>query len=293
MYVSIGIPVYNAKKYLELAIVSVLSQTHQQWELIIIDDGSTDNSLAIAKRYEKLDSRIRVISDGMNKKLPYRLNQIIQESKYDYIARMDADDLMSTDRLEIQLRSLKENPDIDFVTTGCLTIGKNNELTGIRTGKNFQMNAHMILEGTTNILHASLIARKAWYTRNLYNTSNIQAEDYELWLTAAKKNDLNYIVIEEPLYWYRVTENVTLEKLVRGYNSQIKVINNQYKNIISEHNKKIIVGKFQSKKIIVRTLHKFNLLDLLLKKRSQSYSEKDAAYYDKHYSRIMNYKEAL
>lgn len=293
MYISIGIPVYNAKEYLELAIISVLAQTHEQWELIIIDDGSTDNSLDIAKRYEKLDSRIRVISDGMNKKLPYRLNQIIQESKYDYIARMDADDLMSTDRLEIQLRTLKENPDIDFVTTGCLTIGKNNELTGIETIKNFQMNVHMILEGTTNILHASLLARKSWYYRNLYNTSNIQAEDYELWLTAAKKNDLNYIVIEEPLYWYRVTENVTLEKLVRGYNSQIEVINNEYKDIISEYQKKIIVGKFQSKKIIVRALHKFNMLYLLLKKRSQSYSEKDATYYYKHYSRIISYKEAL
>lgn len=292
-FISIGIPIYNAEKYLEPAILSVLSQTHKQWELILVDDGSTDNSLAIAKKYEKLDDRIRVISDGVNKKLPYRLNQIIKESKYDYIARMDADDLMSTDRLEIQLKTLEENPDIEFVTTGCLTIGKNNELTGVSHGKNLQMSASMILEGLTNILHASLLARKSWYIRNPYNTNNIQAEDYELWLTAAKKNDLKYIVIEQPLYWYRVIENVTLEKLIRGYNSQIEVINNHYHNIIPIRKKLLIISKFQGKKLIVKTLNKLSLLDILLKKRSSPYSKDDIAYYNKHYSRIISYKEGL
>lgn len=292
-YITIGIPFYNSEKYLEDAICSVLAQTHEKWELLLVDDGSSDGSLNIARKYEHLDSRVRVISDGENKKLPFRLNQIVKESSYDYIARMDADDLMSNDRLEVQLRGLEENPEIDFVSSGCLTIGKNNELTGIRKGENFQVDAAMILEGTTNILHASLLAKKSWYTKNLYNTKNIQAEDYELWLTAAKKNDLNYLVIEEPLYWYRVTENVTLEKLVRGYNSQIEVINNNYKNVISEYEKLLIIGKFQRKKLIVKALSKLNLLNILLKRRSQPYSAQDIAYYNQHYSRIMRYKEGL
>ena len=112
-FVTIGIPVYNAEAYLEYTICSVLAQTYRNWELIIIDDGSTDNSLLIAKKYEEIDNRIRVISDGINKKLPHRLNQIIHESKYDYIARMDADDLMSNDRIEKQISILNLNKSID------------------------------------------------------------------------------------------------------------------------------------------------------------------------------------
>ena len=218
VYISIGIPFYNAESYLEDAICSVLAQTHQYWELILINDGSTDKSLEIAELYAKIDKRIRVLSDGKNKKLPKRLNQIIDEAKFDYIARMDADDLMSNDRLEKQISILESNKEIDLVTTGCLTIGKHNELTGVKLGENYRMNAEMILEGVTNLLHASLLARKSWYSRNKYDESRLLAEDFDLWLQAAKSNDLKYLVLEEPLYWYRVTENITVFKMINGYN---------------------------------------------------------------------------
>ena len=79
--ISIGIPFYNAERYLSYAILSVLSQSYKEWELILTDDGSSDNSLGIANMYAEKDSRIRVVSDGMNKKLPYRLSQLIEESK--------------------------------------------------------------------------------------------------------------------------------------------------------------------------------------------------------------------
>ena len=96
--ISVGIPFYNSEKYLADAIKSVLAQTFQNWELILVDDGSTDNSLETAREFEKQDSRIRVISDGKNKKLPARLNQIIAESKGEYIARMDAESFAETNR---------------------------------------------------------------------------------------------------------------------------------------------------------------------------------------------------
>lgn len=281
-YISIGIPFYNAEKYLEYAICSVLAQTHQYWELILVNDGSTDDSLSIANKYAKNDDRIRVISDGENRKLPFRLNQIIKESKYDFIARMDADDLMSNDRLEKQIKVLENNSNIDFVTTGYLSIGTKNELTGITQGNNYQMNAVMILEGKTNLIHASLLARKNWYLRNLYNENSLLAEDYHLWLEAAKKKDLNYIVMEEPLYWYRVTENVTKEKMIAGYNTQIEIIEDNYEGIISKNNKNKIVRKFKAKKYIVKTLSELNMIKLLLRLRSKKYQENDVDYYNKH-----------
>lgn len=281
-YISIGIPFYNAEQYLEDAICSVLAQTYEFWELILIDDGSRDNSLAIASKYAKKDSRIRVISDGQNMKLSYRLNQIIHEARYDFIARMDADDLMSNNRLEAQLEVLKKNPNIDFVTTGYLSIGTRGELTGVMAIKNYQMNAAMILEGKTNLIHASLLARKNWYLRNLYNENSLLAEDYHLWLEAAKKDDLKYIVIEEPLYWYRVMENVTVEKIIAGYNTQINIIENNYEGIISKLDKNRIVKKFQIKKYIVKTLSRLNMLKVLAKLRSKKHQESDVNYYNRH-----------
>lgn len=285
-YITIGIPFYNAEKYLEGAICSVLAQTHKNWELLLIDDGSNDSSLTIANNYAKHDSRIRVISDGKNKKLPFRLNQIICESQYDFIARMDADDLMSNDRLEKQIGTLQSNKNIDLVTTGYLTIGKKDELTGIKLVPNFQMEAKRILNGSTNLVHASLLAKKSWYKRNLYNERNLLAEDFELWLVAAKNKDLEYVILEEPLYWYRVTENVKTEKLIQAYSSQSEVIKENYKSIISKVEKNKIILKFQKKILIAKMLSKMGLLSILLNRRSVKYSSKDTKYYDKHISNI-------
>ena len=248
MYISIGIPFFNAEKYLEDAIKSVLAQTFQNWELILVDDGSTDRSLEIAQSF--VDPRIRIISDGYNRRLPYRLNQIINEAKYDLIARMDADDLMAVDRLEKQVKVLNENPEIDLVVTSLYSIGNKNEILGKRIFSNHQMQPKEILQGLTNLLHPSLLARKAWCQRNLYQIDNCLAEDYELWLSAAIKNDFNYLVMQEPLYFYREVENVKKEKMVRGYNTQIKVIKKYYKNTISDIDKNKIILKFQVNKYV-------------------------------------------
>lgn len=277
MYISIGIPFFNAEKYLEDAIKSVLAQTFQNWELILVDDGSTDRSLEIARSF--VDPRIRIISDGYNRRLPYRLNQIISEAKYDIIARMDADDLMAVDRLEKQMKVLNENSEIDLVVTSLYSIGNKNEILGKRIFSNYQMQPKEILQGLTNLLHPSLLVRKAWCQRNLYQENNCLAEDYELWLSAAIKNDFNYVVIQEPLYFYREVENVKKEKMIRGYNTQIEVVKKYYKNIISDIDKNKIILKFEIKKIIVRILNFLNLMQILQMRRITPISNQDKNIY--------------
>ena len=115
MRVTIGIPFYNAKHTLADAIRSVFAQTFQDWELILADDGSTDGSAEIARMVD--DPRVTVISDGMNRGLPYRLNKITELARADYIARMDADDLMHPERLTLQVQYLDANPAVDVVST--------------------------------------------------------------------------------------------------------------------------------------------------------------------------------
>lgn len=275
--ITIGIPIYNAQAYLEDAINSVLAQSFKDFELILIDDGSTDNSLAIAKSFN--DHRIRIYADGENKRLPYRLNQIIQLAKYDYIARMDADDLMDVDRLKIQFEYLQSNSDIDLVTTGMYSIGKSNEILGKRIPNNEMMSASQILGGLTNLLHASMLAKKEWCLRNLYQVDNALAEDYELWLSAAIKNDLKYHVIQEPLYYYREIENVKKVKMIKGYNTQIEVIRKYSKGIISQFNTNVVILKFNIKKLVVYFLDLLNLMTVLEKRRVTKISSHDEKRY--------------
>lgn len=275
--ITIGMPIYNAEKYLEDAIKSVLAQSFKDFELILIDDGSTDNSLVIAKSFK--DPRIKVISDGQNKKLPYRLNQIIHLAKFNYIARMDADDLMDVDRLKIQFEYLIKHPLIDLVTTGMYSIGKFNEVLGKRIPNNEIMSARQILGGVTNLLHASMLAKKEWCLRNLYRVDNALAEDYELWLTAALKNDLKYHVIQEPLYYYREIENVKKVKMIKGYNTQIEVIKRYSTGVISKLETNVIILKFELKKIVVFCLDLFKLMDVLEKRRVIAISKQDEQRY--------------
>ena len=108
--VSIGLPVYNAEKFLRDAIVSILNQSYVHFELIIMDDGSTDKSIDIVNSFN--DKRIVVYRDGVNKGLPARLNEISTLAKGRYLARMDADDIMHPERIEKQLKILEKTQKI-------------------------------------------------------------------------------------------------------------------------------------------------------------------------------------
>ena len=253
--ITIGIPFLNAEPYLADAIRSVLVQTFQDWELILVDDGSTDNSLQIAKQFADIDKRIRVISDGKNKRLPARLNQIICEAKGDYIARMDADDLISPKRIQQQYDFLQANPNLDLVSTGLLSLKDDLTLVGYRgTGANKTISMLDAFLGTTGIIHASVVAKKSWYVRNQYNENNRLAEDYELWQKAYLNEDLKVGFIDLPLYYYREESSITLPKLLKAYNTQIKVIKNIPEEYLIDKEKNKHVKKFEIKKLLVKFL---------------------------------------
>lgn len=266
--ISIGMPVYNAELYLSKAIKSVIAQTYTNWELILVDDGSTDKSLEIARAFEEKDSRIRVISDGVNRKLPARLNQIIREAKGDYIARMDADDMMHSERIAKQLNFLQCNPQFDLVSTSMISIKNSNEIIGTRTYFPKQVTKKDALLGQSGILHASILAKKAWCERNLYNELNALAEDHELWLSAAIKDDLKVGFLPEYLYYYREESSATKQKMLKGYNTQTQIISKYYQDILSESEYKLIMKKFAIKKSIIKLADAINMMDIILKRRS-------------------------
>jgi glycosyltransferase involved in cell wall biosynthesis len=221
--VTIGIPIFNAEATLLETVQSVLAQTVSDWELILIDDGSRDQSLTIAKSIQ--DPRIRVFSDGVNKGLPARLNQIVDEAKYEFVMRMDADDLMHPQRLEKQLKALRENDSIDLVCTGLYSVTNQLELKGARNSIiPHPLTLEDVVHGRCQIVHASILVRKSWYLRNRYNPASKRIEDYELFVTAASRGDLRVEALNEYLYIYREEGNVQFSKLKHVYLSKFKFI---------------------------------------------------------------------
>ena len=174
--VTIGIPFYNAESTLLDAVRSVFAQTWIDWELILMDDGSTDDSLELARSID--DPRVFVYSDGKNKRLAARLNEIVRLARYPFIARMDADDLMTRDRIERQLRVLLEHEDIDLVSAGPVSMSDDLEPSGMRIpDDNQEITAWQVLAGRTSILHGALLGRSEWFRRNPYDESLPVSQD--------------------------------------------------------------------------------------------------------------------
>ncbi|WP_457617696.1 glycosyltransferase family 2 protein [Lutibacter sp.] len=267
--VTIGLPFYNAEKYLADAIRSVFAQTYQNWELILIDDGSTDNSLKIANSVK--DSRVRVYSDGENKKLAARLNEIVQLANYDVIARMDADDLMSPTRLEKQLKILKKYPEVDLVTTGLYSITNNLELLGARwhhaTSITFD---ELLYKRGCGVVHAALLGKKSWFERNPYDTTLKIAQDYDLWLRASSKNDFSIHLLQQPLYYYREAGAATPKKMLNAYRNE-RVMYKKY----AKRKRYFLIVKSFLKSFIVKVLQNLNQFQILVKRRSAKVIDKD------------------
>lgn len=210
--VTIGIPFYRDKDYLPYAIQSVINQTYQNWELILIDDGSDDGSLDIAKSYK--EPRINVVSDGSNKGLPARLNEISACASGEYVARMDADDIMAKDRLETQVRFLLDHSEMDVVGSSAMVINENNEIT------------HSIDQTgiTTMFIHPSIMGKKEWFQENPYNVSLPKSQDYELWLRTLNKSCTHNL--SKPLLFYRELDALSYKKAITSH----KILRSVYKD---------------------------------------------------------------
>ena len=121
--ISVCIPIYNASLYLRECIDSILSQSYKDFELLIVDDGSTDNSSAIVHSYN--DPRIRLIQNNHN--YIGSLNLLLKEAKGKYIARMDADDRMCPNRLQVQFDYMESHPKVDILGSGMQCFGENED----------------------------------------------------------------------------------------------------------------------------------------------------------------------
>jgi glycosyltransferase involved in cell wall biosynthesis len=271
--ITIGIPFYNAEAFLADAIRSIFAQTYQDWELLLVDDGSTDRSLDIA--HSVRDPRVRVISDGQNKRLPYRLNQISAEARYDLIGRMDADDVISPARFEKQVAILEDHPEIDLVTTGICSITNDKRPVGTRCGSPDDLiTGRNLVLGRHAICHAAILGRKSWFLRHRYDPS-LDGGDYELWIRAFSQNDLNIYVMSEPLYYYREEDSITVQKLLVQYAIQRQTYRQYGRLWFDIWEIPLLAAKSHVKALVVRMLSASGKMNLLLTRRNNSIDDEN------------------
>ena len=294
MKVTIGIPFYNPGVYFRESIVSILNQSFVDFEFILLDDGSSDGSLELAQSFS--DKRIRIISDGVNLGLPNRLNQLIDLANGDFIARMDADDLVSSDRILKQVNYLNKNKDVDLVSTGVCSISNKNKLISFRlpiTDKRINISLSEAVYGKTGIAHASIMARKSWFVRNRYNENAKLMEDYQLWLDAVIKKDLKIGFIREPLYFYREESSIEYNKIIKAYKNQLNIIIYEYKDFMPIKIKIIFLMLTYFKVLITNILNKLGLINKLINIRNRNTNQDSEfiGFITKELSNISNFKE--
>lgn len=227
MYVTVGLPVYNASRFLALAIASIIGQSFRDWQLIAIDDGSTDDSLGILAQFN--DPRIRILSDGQNLGLAARLNQIAELAETPYIARMDADDVMHPYRLERQLAYLREHPSVDLVGSQVFTIDVSNQVYGWRSSTVPQSKHHLF--SSSPFIHPSILGRRTWFKQWPYDPNYDRAEDFELWVRSFEAS--KFAVLEEKLLFYRELGLPYLGKYLRTSHTVRRVIGEKAPGVLS------------------------------------------------------------
>jgi glycosyltransferase involved in cell wall biosynthesis len=201
--VSIVLPVYNGEKYLAESLDSVFAQTYQNWELVIINDGSTDGTENLILNYH--DKRIRYFPNEGNKGIIFSLNRGIRESNGLYIARLDADDIALPGRIEKQVEFLSGNPEFSMCGSYFQTIDSNGRLLKNVEFPANNRDAQSFLLLHNCFCHSAIMMRTNIAKELKYDEKFQVCEDYDLWYRISRTGK----ILNLPVYTtqYRVHEN--------------------------------------------------------------------------------------
>lgn len=195
---------FNSEKYIGHAIQSVLDQTYTNLELIIVDDGSTDNTFTVINGFQ--DSRITLINNNNNRGIPFSRNKALEASNGQYIAVLDADDISLNIRIHEQVKFLENNPSFGLVGGLCEIIDKNGNNMNIYQGKIMTPEESMVhLLFKNCFTHSTIMYKKDVIKVYGFNNEFDVCEDYDLIVNVAQKNkvqNLNKVVSQ-----YRIHKN--------------------------------------------------------------------------------------
>lgn len=209
--VSVIMSVSNGGATLSAAVRSLVQQTLSDWELVLVDDGSQDDSVGIVEKFG--DPRIRIVRHSESRGLACRLNEAVDLSRGKYVARMDADDICYPERLAVQTGLLLSDPGVDLVGSRALVFRREGDPLGLFPGYSASTaTASRLLTGFY-FPHPTWCGRADWFRRFRYDVGMIKAQDQELLLRAVPSSRIS--VVEKILLGYR-HERIKLSASARG-----------------------------------------------------------------------------
>ncbi len=212
--VSIVMSTYNRENLLPIAIDSMLNQSFKNFEFIIINDGSTDNTKHILEQYAAQDNRIKIINNEQNKGLVHSLNKGLNTARGKYIARMDDDDISLPNRLLYQYEYMENHPRTDVLGTSFYYDASTTQNASISTETPTQLKIKSYIQ--VPLLHPTAFVRNSFLKQHhiQYEDDFRTAEDARIWYQVSKHNG-NFFVLKEPLLIYN-----THSKKHKGYYSE-------------------------------------------------------------------------
>lgn len=200
--ISVIMGIYNCENTLEESIESILDQTYQNFEFILCDDGSTDNTYAVASWYAEKYPHVTLLKNEVNKGLNYTLNRCLEVSKGEYIARQDGDDISLATRFEQEIKILDDNPQVAIVSCPMIYF---NETGDFKVGKATLIPQKKDFVYGSPFCHAPCMIRRSVMTDvGGYSVSKflLRVEDYHLWFKIYAKGYTGFN-IQIPLYKMR------------------------------------------------------------------------------------------
>ena len=210
--VTVAMPAYNAAATIDLAIRSIRSQSLEDWELIVVDDGSTDRTAENVLHVK--DSRIRLIQEPPgNMGLASRLNQCVRLARGQYVARMDADDVAYPQRLERQVQFLQQHRDVDLLGTGAVIFKGEGEVVGCYPAACSHEAICRKPWWGFPLAHPTWMGKRTWFIAHPYAEKDIRCEDQVLLLQSFSHS--RFAALEEVLLGYRIGK-ISAVKFGRG-----------------------------------------------------------------------------
>ncbi len=260
--VSVLLPVKDGEKYLAEAIDSILAQTHQHLELIIINDGSQDGTEEIIQGYS--DARIVSLQHETSKGLPASLNEAIKLATGSYLARMDADDVAFPERIEKQVGYLETHPQIGLIGTWAVRIDGAGKRQSHIYRTPVSSEAILFRACFANpFVHPSVMARAEVFKTHLYNEAYRRSQDFELWSRILFVSGVRAANLPEPLLSYRqhgtsLTKNKLREDYLRS--AKIPVENIKTFFSLSAEQEKLFIDAYLNERLsLVRILKRVKL----------------------------------
>ena len=220
--VSIVLPTYNGEKYINESIESILSQTFSDWELIIVNDCSTDRTPQIVQKYADKDARIRIIHNQVNQKLPNSLNIGFEQAKGEYLTWTSDDNYYLPSALEEMVNFLNQNPEYPMVCAGMNSIDEKGDIIG-----KFPLYDNQLIFYQACVGACFMYKRQVITDLGIYSTQWFLVEDYEYWLRIR----LHYGLIgriNHILYNYRYHENSLTGSRLKEIKKQLYKLRKKY-----------------------------------------------------------------